>query len=67
MLGGGDSLARGARSAQFGTGGKSVSQMQWDYMMMTPKKFEKTYGFSKKSYEAALEKAEAKLAKSRKK
>jgi hypothetical protein len=30
MLGGGDQLARGGKSAQFGTGGKSVSQKEWD-------------------------------------
>ncbi len=61
MMGGGDALARGAKSAQFGTGGKSVSQMQWDYMMMTPQKFRAVYGFSKKVYEKAREEAEAKL------
>jgi hypothetical protein len=61
-MGAGDALARGAKSAQFSTGGKTVSQMQWDYMMMSPKKFFGTYKVTKKQYEAAVAIAEKRLA-----
>jgi hypothetical protein len=34
----GDALARGAKSAQFSTGGKAVTQKQWDEIFAAPKK-----------------------------
>lgn len=43
MLNGGDSLARGAKSAQFATGGKRMSEMKWNLQMMTEKEFRDAY------------------------
>lgn len=38
-LNGGDSLARGAKSAQFGTGGDKKSEIQWDLAMLSEDEF----------------------------
>lgn len=56
----GDRLAGGASgaSATFSTGGKSVSQIEWDAMFMDARKFKRTYGVSKRQYEAAVKIAE---------
>lgn len=57
-VGYGDRLAGGGAgaSAQFGTGGKSQKQIDWDFMWMSPQKFRATYGISKKKYEQKLAK-----------
>jgi hypothetical protein len=38
-LNGGDSLARGARSAQFSAGGHNKSQLQWDLAVLSEAEF----------------------------
>lgn len=45
-LGGGDKLARGAKSATF-SAGNTKTQIEWDHMFMEPRKFRKVYGISK--------------------
>jgi hypothetical protein len=58
-VGYGDRLAGGAKgaSATFSTGGKSVAQIEWDFMFMDSRKFKRTYGVTKKQFEAIREKA----------
>lgn len=55
MNGGGDQLARGAKSAQF-SAGNTKTQIEWDYIWMDARKFKKTYGITKKQFMTVLNK-----------
>ena len=56
-LGPGDRLAGGAAgaSAKFAT--PKISQLQADFLWLSPQKFRAVYGFSKKTYEKARDAA----------
>lgn len=51
-LNGGDSLAKGARSAQFSSGGLTKTQVQWDLAMLSEDEFLAKYtGTTKARYQ----------------
>jgi len=54
-LNGGDNLARGAKSAQFSTGGKDIDQLEWDLSVLTRTEFLLKYvGTSEARYDELL-------------
>lgn len=56
MIGGGDALARGAKTAQFSAGGKSTSQLRWDlFAIDSEEEFQQVHHMTKVEAEKLLE------------